>query len=77
MRKRWGEAIQQAVHINELRYLSERLVGRLDVRENLPDCIFNAAESNGINCLLVTRERKSFVNRLFSRSLVKAVAQGT
>lgn len=70
----WAETLMHAVNINDIGCLSEHLVGRLDVREDIPAYIFNAAESNGINCLLVTRERKGFVNRLFSRSLVKAVA---
>src|SRR5690606_29577037 len=70
----WAKTIKSEIGIAQVEHISDRLVNRMDVRENLPDYIFNHAESAGISNLLVTKERKSFLNSLFSRCLVKAIA---
>jgi len=70
----WAKTIASETGIAQVKYISERLVGRVDVREELPDYIFNHAESAGISNLLVTKERKNFLNSLFSRCLVRSIA---
>lgn len=72
--KAWAENIKAKTGIESVEYVAQEMVGRLDVREHFPDYIFRLTESQQLGILLVTKERKSFMNKLFSRSLVKALA---
>lgn len=70
----WAEQIKVKTGVENLEYIVQEMVGRLDVREHFPDYIFNLTESQNLGILLVTKERRNFMNRLFSKSLVKALA---
>lgn len=72
--KAWAEEIKQKTGIENVECITQEMVGRLDVRENFPEYIFRLTESQNLGILLVTKERKRFMNKLFSRSLVKALA---
>jgi len=72
--KAWADQIKEKTGIEKVEYIIQEMVGRLDVREHFPDYIFRLTESQNLGILLVTKERKSFMNKLFSRSLVKALA---
>lgn len=70
----WADEIKQKTGIENIECITQEMVGRLDVREHFPDYIFKLTEAQNLGILLVTKERKRFVNRLFSKSLVKALA---
>jgi len=70
----WAKEIKQRTGIEQIKCLSEQMVGRLDVKEDFPSSIFSITESQDLGVLLVTKERKTFTSKLFSRNLVKALA---
>ncbi len=70
----WGEHIYERTGIKEISCSAETMVNRMDVREDFSEYVFNMAESEGVDVLVVTHERKNFLSRLFSKSLVKAIA---
>lgn len=70
----WKGHIQDRLGIDEIAYKTENLVNRMDVREDFSDYVFDMIESENVDVLVVTQERKSFLTKLFSRSLVKAIA---
>jgi nucleotide-binding universal stress UspA family protein len=70
----WADKIKQTTGINEIKSLSEQMVGRLDVNEDYPFSVFYMTKSQDLGVLLVTKERKTFISKLFTRSLVKALA---
>ena len=72
--KAWAEQIKVKTGVENVEYIVQEMVWRLDVREHFPDYIFNLTESQNLGILLVTKERRNFMNRLFSKSLVKALA---
>ncbi len=70
----WKEHIQDRTGINEITCKAKTLIDRMDAREDFSDHIFYMAESEKVDVLVVTQERKSFLTKLFSRSLVKSIA---
>ena len=72
--KLWGEHTYERTGIKEINCKTETLVNRIDVKENFSEYVFNMVESEKVDVLVVTHERKSFLTKLFSRSLVKAIA---
>lgn len=70
----WKDHIRDRVKIDEISYKMQNLVNRMDVWEDFSDYVFNMVESENVDVLVVTQERKSFLTKLFSRSLVKAIA---
>ncbi len=70
----WKDHIQDRLKISKISYKAENLVNRMDVWEDFPDYVFNMVESENIDVLVVTQERKGFLTKLFSRNLVKAIA---
>ncbi len=70
----WKDQIRDRLKIDEITYRVENQVKRMDVWEDFSDYVFNMAESENIDILVVTQERKSFLTKLFSRSLVRAMA---
>lgn len=72
--KNWAEQIKAEAGLEQVECVAQEMIERLDVREHFPDYIFRLTESQKLGILLVTKERKSFISRLFSRNLVKALA---
>ena len=70
----WGEHIYERTGIKEINCRTETLVNRIDVREDFSEYVFNMVKSEKVDVLVVTHERKSFLTKLFSKSLVKALA---
>lgn len=70
----WKDRINDRVRIDDITHKTESLVNRMDVREDFSDYVFNMVESEDVDILVVTQERKSFLTKLFSKSLVKAIA---
>lgn len=72
--KSWKEHIQDRINIDEITYKVQNLVDRMDVWENFSDYVFDMVKSEDIDVLVVTQERRSFLTKLFSPSLVKVIA---
>lgn len=70
----WKDHVHDRVKIDEISYKTQSLVNRMDVWEDFSDDVFNMVESENVEVLVVTQERKSFLTKLFSRSLVKTIA---
>lgn len=70
----WKDHIHDRIKIDEISYKTQNLVNRMDVWEDFSDYVFDMVESENVDVLVVTQERKSFLTKLFSRSLVKAIA---
>lgn len=70
----WGEHIYERTGIKEINGKTETLVNRMDVKEDFSEYVFKMAESAQVDVLVVTHERKGFLTKLFSRSLVKVIA---
>src|SRR5690606_36327201 len=70
----WAEEIKQKTGIKEVNSHYEQMVGRLDVNEDYPFSVFYFTKSQKLGMLLVSKERKRFISKLFARNLVKALA---
>lgn len=70
----WENQIRDYLKISEITHKAENQVKRMDVWEDFSDYVFRMAEAENIDVLIVTQERKSFLMKLFSKSLVKAIA---
>ena len=70
----WTRRIEQQAGIGEIACRTERIVNRMDVWEDFSHYVFDMVESEQVDVLVVTQERKGFLTKLFSRSLVKAIA---
>jgi len=70
----WKEQIAQRFPINEISYCEKNAVYRLDYHMPIPKCIDWMIEKMQVDLLLVSYNRKSFFEQLFSRSLTKSIA---
>lgn len=70
----WKEHLENHTGLKDLRWKIDAVSPRLDVDENLPECIHDMAEEAQLELLLVHYNAKSFFKRIFSKSLVRNFA---
>ncbi|MBK1441075.1 universal stress protein [Parapedobacter sp. ISTM3] len=70
----WAKHIQDRTAISRVLDKTAPFSDRMDVKEDFPEHVFRLAQSDGMDLLIVSRERKGFFDKLFSGDRVKAMA---
>lgn len=70
----WKNHLEAITGISGIQWKIDTVVHRLDLDDNIPECIHDMAEEAQLDALLITSTPRSFFRRVFSRSLVKNIA---
>lgn len=70
----WVETVQQRSGAQKISYRIDQASSRLDAGASIPKCIEHLTQEEKIDLLLVSYNRRSFFQQLFSRNLTRSIA---